>query len=249
MDLRASIGPVSSPTSIFMMVTPVSSSPCRMAALIGAAPRQRGSSEAWTLRQPKRGRSSTSFLRICQNAATTIRSGFQARNCSMASGVRNFSGCMMGIPNSCATILTGGDFSPRPRPEARSGCVTTPTSSYTFASARKLGNAKSGEPINTTLVMLSLYQPGRADSAHVPKIRLIFVLFGCTITEIQILNNSEELMSQEPMMEVTSDDKLWALLAYVLTPLVPIIILLMEDKKNRPFIRAHNAQALAWGLF
>jgi len=93
-----------------------------------------------------------------------------------------------------------------------------------------------------------LYQPGRADSAHVPKIRLIFVLFGCTITEIQILNNSEELMSQEPMMEVTSDDKLWALLAYVLTPLVPIIILLMEDKKNRPFIRAHNAQALAWGL-
>jgi uncharacterized membrane protein len=48
--------------------------------------------------------------------------------------------------------------------------------------------------------------------------------------------------------EVTSDDRLWALLAYVLTPIVPIIILLMEDKKNRPFIRAHNAQALAWGL-
>jgi uncharacterized membrane protein len=22
----------------------------------------------------------------------------------------------------------------------------------------------------------------------------------------------------------------------------------MEDKKNRPFIRAHNAQALVWGL-
>jgi len=55
-------------------------------------------------------------------------------------------------------------------------------------------------------------------------------------------------MSQEPMMEVTSDDKLWALLAYVLSPLVPVIILLMEDKKNRPFIRAHNAQALVWGL-
>ena len=52
----------------------------------------------------------------------------------------------------------------------------------------------------------------------------------------------------EPMTEVTSDDKLWALLAYVLTPLVPIIILVMEDKKNRPFIRAHNAQALALGL-
>jgi uncharacterized membrane protein len=48
---------------------------------------------------------------------------------------------------------------------------------------------------------------------------------------------------------ISSDDKLWALLAYVLTPLVPIIILLLEDKKNRPFIRAHNAQALVWGLF
>lgn len=48
---------------------------------------------------------------------------------------------------------------------------------------------------------------------------------------------------------ITNDDKLWAMLAYVLTPLVPIIILLMEDKKGRPFIRAHNAQALVWGIF
>jgi uncharacterized membrane protein len=96
--------------------------------------------------------------------------------------------------------------------------------------------------------MMSFYQPGRADSAHVPKIRLIFVLIGCTINQIQNLNYSEELMN-EPMMEVTSDDKLWALLAYVFTPIVPIIILLMQDKKNRPFIRAHNAQALAWGIF
>jgi uncharacterized protein len=56
-------------------------------------------------------------------------------------------------------------------------------------------------------------------------------------------------MSQEPMpSDVTSDDKLWALLAYVLTPIVPIIIMLMEDKKNRPFIRAHNAQALVVGI-
>jgi uncharacterized protein len=56
-------------------------------------------------------------------------------------------------------------------------------------------------------------------------------------------------MSEQPMNpEVTSDDKLWAMLAYVFTPLIPIIILLMEDKKNRPFLRAHNAQALAWGL-
>lgn len=48
--------------------------------------------------------------------------------------------------------------------------------------------------------------------------------------------------------EITDDDKLWAMLAYILSPIVPIIILLMEDKRNRPFIRAHNAQALVWGL-
>lgn len=48
--------------------------------------------------------------------------------------------------------------------------------------------------------------------------------------------------------EVTSDDKLWALLAYVLSPLVPIIILLMQEKKDRPFIKAHNFQALVMGV-
>lgn len=52
----------------------------------------------------------------------------------------------------------------------------------------------------------------------------------------------------QPMGEVTSDDRLWAALAYFLSPLVPIVIMLMEDKKNRPFIRAHNAQALVVGV-
>jgi uncharacterized protein len=46
----------------------------------------------------------------------------------------------------------------------------------------------------------------------------------------------------------SDDDKLWVLLTYILTPLVPIIVLFMEDKKNRPFIKAHNAQALALGV-
>lgn len=47
---------------------------------------------------------------------------------------------------------------------------------------------------------------------------------------------------------ITSDDRLWALLSYLLTPLIPIIILLMEDKKNRPFIKAHYMQALVLGI-
>ncbi len=56
-------------------------------------------------------------------------------------------------------------------------------------------------------------------------------------------------MNDQPVNpEVTSDDKLWVLLAYVLSPIVPIIIIFMEDKKNRPYIKAHNAQALVLGI-
>lgn len=46
--------------------------------------------------------------------------------------------------------------------------------------------------------------------------------------------------------EVTSDDKLWGMLAYLLNPIVPIIALLMDDKKARPFIKYHSVQALAY---
>ena len=55
-------------------------------------------------------------------------------------------------------------------------------------------------------------------------------------------------MSTEPMGEVTSDDKLWALLVYVFAPLSPIIVMLMADKKDRPFIKAQNMQALILGI-
>ncbi len=54
-------------------------------------------------------------------------------------------------------------------------------------------------------------------------------------------------MQQAPS-DITSDDKLWTLLGYLLSPLVPIIVLLMADKKDRPFIKAHNVQALVWGV-
>jgi uncharacterized protein len=49
---------------------------------------------------------------------------------------------------------------------------------------------------------------------------------------------------QYQTQDVTSDDKLWALLCYII-PFWPIIVLLMEDKKNRPFLKAHYPQALA----
>ncbi len=59
-----STGPVSSPSSMSMIDTPVSRSPAAIARWIGAAPRQRGSSEAWMLTQPSRGAASTAGGRI-----------------------------------------------------------------------------------------------------------------------------------------------------------------------------------------
>jgi uncharacterized membrane protein len=50
-------------------------------------------------------------------------------------------------------------------------------------------------------------------------------------------------MSQAPMSDLTSDDKLWAALSYVF-PVIGIIVLLMEDKKSRPFIKFHAVQAI-----
>jgi len=59
---------------------------------------------------------------------------------------------------------------------------------------------------------------------------------------------SEQVPTPQASPDVTSDDKLFAALDYVFAPLVPIIVMLMEDKKNRPFIKAHNAQALVMGI-
>ena len=58
-------------------------------------------------------------------------------------------------------------------------------------------------------------------------------------------------MSEEPIYTeepITSDDKLWAALAYFFSPIISIVLLLMEDKKDRPFIKAHNVQALVAGI-
>jgi uncharacterized protein len=49
--------------------------------------------------------------------------------------------------------------------------------------------------------------------------------------------------------EISQDDKLWALLSYLLTPIIPLIIMFaMPDKKDRPFLKFHYMQALIWGV-
>ncbi len=45
--------------------------------------------------------------------------------------------------------------------------------------------------------------------------------------------------------DISSDDKLWAALGYIFSPIIPIILLLMEEKKARPFIKFHAVQSIA----
>ena len=56
------------------------------------------------------------------------------------------------------------------------------------------------------------------------------------------------MATPNPQIESSSDDRLWVLLGYIFTPLFPIIIMLMQDKKDRPFVKAHKHQALILGL-
>jgi uncharacterized membrane protein len=52
-------------------------------------------------------------------------------------------------------------------------------------------------------------------------------------------------MNQQPVTpEITSDDKLWAALGYPIG-IIALIMLFIEGKKDRPFIKFHAVQALA----
>jgi uncharacterized membrane protein len=45
------------------------------------------------------------------------------------------------------------------------------------------------------------------------------------------------------MMDVTSDDKLWAALGYAI-PIIAIVVLFMDDKKSRPYIKFNAIQSI-----
>ena len=51
-----------------------------------------------------------------------------------------------------------------------------------------------------------------------------------------------------PSPEISDDDRLWAMLSYILSPIVPIILLLLPEKRERPFLKAHLAQSLVFGV-
>ncbi len=52
------------------------------------------------------------------------------------------------------------------------------------------------------------------------------------------------VIDPQPALDLTDDDKLWALLSWIFSPIVPIIVLLLEDKKQRKFIKYNAIQAL-----
>ncbi len=55
------------------------------------------------------------------------------------------------------------------------------------------------------------------------------------------------MSEQIPSSDITSDDKLWAALGYPIA-IIAIIVLLMEEKKNRPFIKYHAVQSIAFNI-
>jgi uncharacterized membrane protein len=59
-----------------------------------------------------------------------------------------------------------------------------------------------------------------------------------------------EAMEDQPLStsdETTSDDRLWAALGYPI-PIIALVLLFMEDKKDIPFLRFHAVQSIALNI-
>ena len=50
-----------------------------------------------------------------------------------------------------------------------------------------------------------------------------------------------------PNTDISSDDRLWVAIGYPI-PILAILGLILEEKKNRPFIRFHSIQSIAINL-
>ena len=126
-----------------MIDTPVSASPAMIARSIGAAPRQRGSSDGWTFTSSN-ALSSGSF-NIAPNAQTMTTSGAASAIRATASGALTSSGWNRSRPSARATSATGGAVSFRPRPAGRSGRVTTRTGRCGVSARRSRTRAANSE--------------------------------------------------------------------------------------------------------
>ncbi len=51
-------------------------------------------------------------------------------------------------------------------------------------------------------------------------------------------------MSQAPVSsDISQDDKLWAMLSYLI-PVIAVVVLFMEDKKSRPYVKFSAVQSI-----
>src|SRR5258708_1679139 len=141
------MSPVSSPSSICMLGTPVSEKPRAMAHCAGAAPRNSGSSGACTLREPCRGTASASAGMMRPYAATTARSGCTEASSAASRPCLSFSGCSTGMPCSSAHFFDAGARRSACRPTGLSGWATTATSRS--APPSRMGSVNSGVPRKT----------------------------------------------------------------------------------------------------
>ena len=163
-----------------MIVTPVSAWPWRIVSSMGAAPLRSGRSDAWMLIVPRGGRSMIACGRMCPYATTTETSGARSRSCATKSSPRGARVGARGPPSAAATRFTGGGSRiERDRPMARSGCVTTPTTSNPSPRARAAAARSQGCPkaprTHSSLVGCSWFREGSLSSFLMNRILLLFL--------------------------------------------------------------------------
>lgn len=61
--------------------------------------------------------------------------------------------------------------------------------------------------------------------------------------ENQVPTPEEAVAPPPEAMDITDDDKLWSLLSWI-TGIIALIVLFMDDKKSRPFIKYNAVMAL-----
>src|SRR5919197_6789107 len=129
---------------------------------------------------------------------------------------------------------------------------------------RSVGTANSGVPMNTTraIAYLAKYKPSLTQmQTQSAKILLTITIGKPKILATEpprcpsrrrpnLLSPRRNLMiaNRMPATDVNDNDRLMAALAYFLTPIVPIIIFLVESMKSRPYQRYHAMQALGLGV-
>ena len=72
-------------------------------------------------------------------------------------------------------------------------------------------------------------------------------MYGEAVTALSNNKNMEEMEAMDDQPQTTSDDRLWAALGYPI-PIVALILLFMDDKKDIPYLRYHAVQSIALNI-